>query len=176
MRPAPTIPMRTGCFMVQAYGAPRAMRLLWPAGSAGASHPDRLGEPAASDLNVPDIARAIAGASGSPVQVQRREQAARLILGALISDPAVIIHRQAVLEDLLDDTALAAHLEAVLPKLEALTEVVNVPERYRTSGREALERVGRRLADLELLVEVARHLESTLAAADVRSDGLLAVR
>src|SRR5207253_3250765 len=151
--------------------------LLWPAGQRPASEAaDRLADGAAEDLSVSVLLEAMVEVGGPLVRVQRRHRYARQILGQLVTGADVILYRQAVLEDLLSDPELRDRLLQVLPGLEALAEITTPLERYRASDREAIDRVVRRLADLELFVDVVRQLTVALAADSVRSTGLCRLR
>src|SRR4030088_894405 len=122
-----------------------ALSLLWPAGVAAASaRAESLSASAADDLNLLELVRAMIGGGGPPARVQQRERFAREILAQLCQQPDVIAYRQGVLEDLVANQPLRERLGQILASLEALSDV-SVPERYLAPGREALERIARRL-------------------------------
>jgi DNA mismatch repair ATPase MutS len=160
-----------------AGGALELTSLLWPAGSGLQLRTSvGLAETAAEDLAVAELVRAIVGADGTTAQVQRREHYVRQMLGQLIADAAVIGYRQDVVQDLLDNSALSTQLAAVLPALESLSDVGGRAERFQATSREVIERVVRRLADLELYVDCTRQLVGALTSATLHSTALRAVR
>src|ERR687888_2384021 len=132
--------------------AGRSLSLLWPDGHAppGSS---RLGEEAIADLRVGEVVSAIVGGEGPAGRRAARERFAQHVLTELLLDPEIITYRQAVLTDLLDNPSLRERLEQALPALEALGDVPR-GERYKPTAEPGFERVARRLADLELLVDV----------------------
>jgi DNA mismatch repair protein MutS len=157
--------------------SPPPLSLLWPAGVPPAPvPPDLLSATAADDLNVLEVVQAMVGDDGPPIRLQQRERFARQILGQLCQQTDVIAYRQDVLDDLLADQTLRERLGQLLPSLEALSAVTSVPERYQAPGREAIERIARRLAELELYVEAARELHDALAPESPCSLGLQRVR
>jgi DNA mismatch repair protein MutS len=147
--------------------------LLWP-GGRGHTAGSRLGEQAVADLHLDAIIRAMVGADAPAGRLVARERFARQVLTELLSAPEVIAHRQAVLADLLDNPALRERLEQVLPGLEALGDIPR-GEHYKPLAEPGLERVARRLADLELLVDVVARLADALRAAPVQSEGFRSV-
>jgi DNA mismatch repair protein MutS len=154
--------------------ARRPLSLLWPTGH-DASASGRLGEEATADLHLPEIVAAIVGANAPAGRLAARERFAVQVLTELLWAPEVIAYRQAVLDDLLGNSALREQLELVLPSLEALGDVPR-GERYRPTTEPGLERVARRLADLELLVDVVARLGDALGKAELDSEGLCALR
>jgi hypothetical protein len=116
------------------------------------------------------------GGEGPPTRIQQRERFARETLSQLCQQPRVIAYRQGVLEDLITNQPLRERLGQLLSSLETLSDVSLVPERYLTPGREALERIARRLGELELYVDTARNLHDALQPESLRSAGLLRVR
>ena len=148
-----------------------ALSLLWPTGAAGTAA-EGLSAGAAEDLNVAAVVQAMLGRDGPPVRLQQRERFAHQMLSQLCQQPDVIDYRQDVLEDLLTDAALRDELGQLLPGLEALAEVAGAPERHLAPGREALERIARRLGELELYVDSARGLHAALQPRTLRSTGL----
>jgi hypothetical protein len=152
----------------------RPLSLLWPAGHDAAGGV-RLGEEASADLHLSDIVAAIVGSDAPAGRLAARERFARQVLTELLLAPEVIAHRQAVLADLLANPALREQLELMLSSLEALGDVPR-GERYRPTAEPGLERVARRLADLELLVDVVARLADALSTADLGSEGLCMLR
>lgn len=151
----------------------RSLSLLWPNGRVAQSGP-RLSELASADLELGAIAAALAGGDAPQVRRSARERFARQVLTQLLTEPEVIAYRQAVLADLLQRPALCAELEQLLPNLEALADAPH-GERYRPTTQPGLERVARRLADLELLVETVAWLADAVAETKPDSEGLRSV-
>src|SRR5919199_2085244 len=147
--------------------------LLWPGTRASAAI-GRLDDQAAADLHLDEIVRAIVGADTPAGRLAARERFAHDVLTTLVRDTDIITYRQAVLTDLLEHPSLRARLEQVLPALEALGDVPR-GERYRPTIEPGLERVARRLADLELLIDVVSRLTDALEPAPLTSPGLRAV-
>jgi DNA mismatch repair protein MutS len=153
------------------------LSLLWPAGVAPSSPvPEPLSASAAEDLNVLELVQTLVGGDGPSNRLQQRERFARQILSQLCQQPEVIAYRQDVLDNLISHPHLRERLGQLLPGLEALSDVATVPERYLTQGREALERIARRLGELELFVDTARNLRDALAPESLSSAGLLRLR
>ncbi|MDQ6673593.1 MAG: hypothetical protein M3069_23105 [Chloroflexota bacterium] len=154
------------------------LSLLWPSETAGggASARELLSATAADDLNVTEVIQAIVGRDGPPNQVRQRERFARQVLSQLCQEPEVIAYRQDVLEDLLADQPLRERLGELLPSLEALADVSSLPERFLAAGREGLDRISRRLGELELYVDTARNLYAALHAESLRSEGMRRIR
>ena len=149
------------------------LSLLWPEGARSALA-SRLDEQASADLHLDQVVTAIVGGEAPPGRLAARERFAHEVLTTLVREPDVIAYRQAVLTDLVDNPSLRQPLEASLPALEALGDLPR-GERYRPSAEPGLERVARRLADLELLIDVVTRLAATLHDARVSSEGLRAV-
>jgi hypothetical protein len=150
---------------------PSMTSLLWP--RPRTDTPSRqLTDQAATDLDLGVIVQAIAGAWKAPAsRAGARERFARQVLTDLLTDAATIDYRQAVLTDLLEHPRLCDRLEELLPNLEALGEA-SFGERYRPGADLGLERVARRLADLELLVETVARLTDVLRQTSLASQGL----
>src|SRR5262245_61894651 len=129
--------------------AGQPLTLLWPA-ERGNVASSRLADEAITDLELDTVIGAIVGTEAPSGRLVARERFARQVLMELLWQPEVIAHRQAVLSDLLDCPDLRQSLEGVLPALEALGEVQH-GGRYTPHVPPSLERVARRLADLELL-------------------------
>jgi len=149
------------------------LSLLWPHGR-GATASATLGEEAAADLDLAAVIRAIVGAAAPAGRVGAREQFTSQVLTQLLQDPDVIAHRQAVLADVLELPTLRERVADVLPALEAIGTPAR-GERYRPLAEPGLERVARRLADLELFVEVVGKLADTFAEVPVRSAGFRSI-
>src|SRR5437660_6706854 len=148
--------------------AAQPLSLLWPNGRATAAI-GRLADDAIADLHLAEIVSAIVGADAPAGRLAARERFAQRVLAELLSDAEVIAYRQAVLTDLLEQPALRERLEAVLPGLEALGDVPR-GERYRPTAEPGLERVARRLIDLELLVDVVSRLVDAFNETPVKSE------
>src|SRR5919202_369345 len=153
--------------------AGQPLSLLWPEGTRGAPA-SRLDDQAVADLHLDDIVRAIVSAGTPAGRVAARERFAHEVLTTLICQPAIIAYRQAVVTDLVDNPSLRKRLEGVLPALEVLGDVPR-GERYRPTAEPGLERVARRLADLELLIDVVSRLNEALGQAPLTSPGLRAL-
>jgi hypothetical protein len=149
------------------------LSLLWP-GSRATAEIGRLDEQAIADLHLDEIVRAIVGGGAPAGRLAARERFAHEVLTTLVRDSEIIACRQAVLTDLLDNPSLRERLEQVLPALEALGDVPR-GERYRPTAEPGLERVARRLADLELLIDVVSRLNEALGQAPLTSPGLRAL-
>jgi len=151
----------------------RPLSLLWPNGRAAHSTVP-LSELAGADLELGTIATALADGDGPATRRVARERFAHQVLTQLLTEPEVISYRQAVLADLLARPELCAELEQLVPKLEALADAPH-GERFRPTAPAGLERVARRLADLELLVETVARLADALTQAAPASAGLCSV-
>jgi DNA mismatch repair ATPase MutS len=154
-------------------GADRPLSLLWPDGSAHHAAM-RLSDAASADLELPRIVTALVDSSAPPGRRASRERFALDVLSQLLTDREVISYRQAVLADLLDRPATCQQLEELLPSLEALADAPR-GERYRPTADPGLERIARRLADLELLVDSVSRLSRTLGSFEPASAGLRSV-
>jgi len=153
--------------------AGRPLSLLWPDGARRAAA-NRLDDQAIADLHLDEIVRALVSTGAPAGRIAARERFAHEVLTTLVCEPDIIAYRQAILTDLVDNPSLRERLERTLPALEALGDVPR-GERYRPTAEPGLERVARRLADLELLVEVVGSLTDALHEAPVTSEGLLSV-
>jgi hypothetical protein len=151
-------------------GSDRPLSLLWPDGFVP-HKARRLSDAASADLELPRIVTALVDSDAPAGRRASRERFAMEVLGQLLTDPDVIAYRQAVLADLLDRPALCRQLEELLPSLEALADAPR-GERYRPTADPGLERVARRLADLELLVDSVSGLAQALGQAEPASAGL----
>jgi DNA mismatch repair protein MutS len=151
----------------------RPLSLLWPEGMRGAPAA-RLDDQAIADLHLDEIVRVIVSAGAPAGRLATRERFAHDVLTTLIAEPDVMAYRQAVLTDLLDNPPLRERLERALPALEALGDLPR-GERYRPTAEPGLERVARRLADLELLVDVVGTLTDAIDETPVTSEGLRSI-
>jgi hypothetical protein len=142
--------------------------LLWPDARRDASP---LGDNAFEDLQLNKIIEALTLAEASPGRRAARERFARGVLSHLLTDPEIIQYRQSIIAELVANPALRERLEALLPNLESLAEAPR-GERYRPTADPGLERVARRLSDLELLVETIVGLSNALDDAAPHSVGL----
>ncbi|MGI9148013.1 MAG: MutS-related protein [Chloroflexota bacterium] len=151
---------------------------LWPPerDAVGASAIELLSATAADDLNVIEVIQAMVASDGPPNRLRQRERFARQVLSQLCQEAEVTAYRQDVLEDLLADEQLRERLRELLPSLEALSDVSSIPERFLAPGRESLDRISRRLGELELYVDTARKLHSALPSESVRSAGMRRIR
>jgi hypothetical protein len=156
--------------------APHHLSLLWPAPGQRPPHAQRprIGDEATADLDLPRIVTALVGSAAPAARRATRERFALGVLRELVCDPAVICYRLAILSDLLEHPALRDQLAQLCPSLEELADTP-VGERYRPTAEPNLERVARRLADLEHLVDVVVRLDSILASSGCASDGLRAL-
>jgi hypothetical protein len=156
--------------------APRRLSLLWPPPGKPVEQRQRLSDEATADL---ELARIVSALVGSQAPTGRRPARERFVLGVLrqlVRDPEVIAYRAAVFADLLHNPSLREQLEGLLPSLEAFADTPP-GEHYRPAAAEpGLERVVRRLADLELLVDVVVRLDGLLSGADLTSSGLRDLR
>ncbi len=170
--------MTTGASDVQRHVAedPAPISLLWPIGSPrGSSAGQQLPADAATDLQLTEIIRILVAGQGRPGRRDHRERLVRQTLGELCTDSAVIAYRQEVVDDFLNDPALRERLAQLLPDLEALSET-SPSNRFQPLDEGAVQRIARRLGDLELFVDVARQLERFLEVAPVRATALRALR
>ncbi len=155
---------------------PAPISLLWPIGSPrGSSAGQQLPADAATDLQLTEIIRILVAGQGRPGRRDHRERLVRQTLSELCTDPAVIAYRQEVVDDFLNDPALRERLAQLLPDLEALSET-SPSNRFQPLDEGAVQRIARRLGDLELFVDVARQLERFLEVAPVRATALRALR
>jgi DNA mismatch repair protein MutS len=141
--------------------------VLWPPGRT-ARPGAGLGLPAATraDLDLDEIVQALCGGEG------RRERFVNAILADLVTDAAVINYRQDVMDDLRPDEVLCRRLRDVQPGLASL----GLERGHTVREQWSVLQIARRLAYLELYVQVALELRAALEAADLRSAGLIGVR
>jgi hypothetical protein len=151
----------------------RPLSLLWPDGFVRDAA-KRLSDAASADLELPRIVTALVDGSAPPGRRASRERFALEVLSQLLADRDVISYRQAILADLLDRPALCQQLGELLPSLEALADAPR-GERYRPTTDPGLERVARRLADLELLVDGVSRMSFALGQTQPASAGLRSV-
>lgn len=140
--------------------------LLWPTGH-GPDPAWQLPREVVQDLGLSAIVAAM-----GPAPAHR--EALEAVLFSLCPDPAVIAHRQDVLEDLLSAPGLAEALAGLLPALDELALFTARP----ASPDSSLQEVTRRAGELELLVGCVERLSAAFAAGapDLRSAGLVALR
>jgi len=148
--------------------------LLRPPGVARTAG-NRLSEHAIADLQLSEVIAAIVGAGAPAGRLAARERFTRDVVTELQCDPDIIAYRQAILADLIDNPQLRGRLEEALPALETLGEAPR-SERYRPTAEPDVERVARRLADLELLVDGVVRLTDALQDAGVASAGFRTLR
>lgn len=138
--------------------------LLYP---AGAARPRGAGGAWADDLALEPIVRALALS-------HRHAGAVRGVLAELCADPATIVYRQDVLDDLLARPALAAALEGLLPALAAAAAAGT----SRWAGEAGIFQIAGRLTELEAYIEAVRGLGAALdgASPPLAAAGWLALR
>lgn len=143
------------------------LSLLWPPGrtarpSAG------LGLPASAraDLDFDEIVQVLTGGEG------KRERFVNALLADLVTDGAVISYRQDVLDDLRRNGTLRYQLHEAMPGLAALA----LERGQRQREQWSVLQIARRLAYLELYVDVALKLLAALEIATATSAGLCSVR
>src|SRR5262249_42932053 len=149
-----------------AQGAP--LSLLWPDSRRGTSG---LSETAIEDLQLDRIVEALVLPDAPPGRRAVRQAFVRGVLSQLVTDPDIIQYRQAVLAELIANPSLRQRLEELVPGLEALAEAPR-GERYRPTAEPGLERVARRLSDLELLIETVAGMSRALEESAPRSAAL----
>ena len=155
---------------------PGAISLLWPREQPRPSpNTQQLPADSADDLQLTEIVTHLTAHDGRPSRYQHRERLVRQTLTELCTDPGVIAYRQETVDDLLRDVPLREHLAQILPDLEALAETAP-SSRFQVADDGAVQRIARRLGDLELFVDVARQLERVLGAAPLRAAALTALR
>jgi len=122
------------------------------------------GENATIDLGLDALARSI---SYSP----KYEKTVTDILLGFCSDPAVIVYRQEILEDLLNSPDLTAQLRELLPFLTRLHEYA---ETRSPGNEETVHQTLGRLTELNTYIECVRKLKEILLANEehTRSSGL----
>jgi hypothetical protein len=151
--------------------APQIPSLLWPAPGKPRLARPRLGDEATADLDLPSIAAALVVNETPPARRSARQQFALAVLRELNCEPETIAYRAAILTDLLDNPEFRRQLVELLPSLD---ELADAPpgERYRPTAEPSLERVARRLANLELLVDVVVRLDDVFASQAVTAAAL----
>jgi DNA mismatch repair protein MutS len=143
------------------------LSLLWPAGRT-ARPGAGLGLPAAAraDLDLDEIVQALTGGES------KRERFVNALLADLVTDGTVITYRQDVLDDLRRDGALCDGLREVMPGLAALA----LERGHSPREQWSVLQIARRLAYLELYVDVALNLLAALESATVTSAGFCGLR
>lgn len=143
---------------------PEAFSLLYPPGETETRPQEPLLDPqAAKDLDLDKIIQLITA------QADHR-QVLREVFYRLCQDPAAIVYRQEILQDLLAHPGLVDTFAGLLPKLDSLAYYVHAREDAATW----LHLVTWRAGELELLLECIQALEQALVAhqADFQSGGL----
>lgn len=145
---------------------PTHFSLLWPEWANPQHTAVNLHPTAARDLS---LQRTISEMSGGYNEQSHIETT----LHTLITDPAVIQYRQAVLGDLWQNPPLLARLEELAPQIHALDAYRRATDRPRT----ALQQVTWRLGELESLVTCVVGLSDIFAklGPQLKSDGIRAL-
>ncbi len=142
----------------------QSQSLLWPGGPQRARPGTRLSQTTCADLDVAELARALAGRD------RRRLEMVWSVLTVMGSDADTITYRQEVLEDVLADQRLVSRLSGLLPLLAELGRGDDP-----TAGGEddwGVLELTRRLTDLSLYVRAVTELRAALTEAEPRSAGL----
>lgn len=142
------------------------LSLLWPPGRT-ARPGAGLGLPAAAraDLDLEELLQALTGGEG------KRERFVNALLADLVTDEAVIRYRQDVLDDVRRDPSLRERLREAMPGLGALA----LERGHSPREQWSVLQIARRLAYLELYVDVALQLLAALDATSATSAGLRSV-
>ncbi|MCC7450103.1 MAG: hypothetical protein IT324_21980 [Anaerolineae bacterium] len=141
----------------------KVISLMWPAGSTPINSLQAMW---AQDLNLEDVVR---GFNADP----RHVPFIRQTLTTLITDPAIIGWRQAVLADLLSNPALVERIAALVPRLADLrTEPALLGRRQRPLLLDTADR----LAQLDLYLSVVQDLHAALNESDLQSEALRGLR
>lgn len=145
-------------------GADERVSLLWPPGTP-ARPGAGLGLPPATraDLDLDEIIQSLCGNEG------RRERFVNAVFADLVAVPAVIVYRQDVVDDLHQDGQLRERFREALPALVSLS----LERSHNPRENWSVLQIARRLAYLELYVEIAVHLRTALEAARLNSAGLI---
>jgi DNA mismatch repair protein MutS len=136
--------------------------LLWPAG--GQARSDRqLSNEAIRDLALETLVEGMC-----PYSPHR--DSIRTVLYQLCQDSAVLVYRQAILNDLLHQPILAEALKSMLPLLDELMLFTHPHFADETSLHEVIQRAG----ELQLLADCVHHLSEAFKAVDgdIDSPGL----
>ncbi len=141
--------------------------LLWPEGPPTGPVPVVVPPQALVDLELAQVAEWLCAA-----RAERRAFALDL-LSRLPLDARVSRHRGAVVAELVAHPRLCDRLGEVRRALRLLA--AHRPEAFPREAPRA-SRIGARVVELQAYVEVVRLLQEALAAEDVCSDGLLALR
>jgi DNA mismatch repair ATPase MutS len=140
-----------------------AVSLMWPNGRP----PDKTVQSAwMQDLNLDGLVQAFRADS-------RYVPFIRQTLTALLTDPAVIAWRQAVLDDFRRNPALVERVSAFLPRF---AELRTNQALFGTKQRHLLLETADRLSELELYVNMVDGLYEALQAADLHSEALKQLR
>jgi hypothetical protein len=97
----------------------------------------------------------------------------RQILATLVTDPAIIRWRQAVMSDCIRNPGLVAEAQALLPRLAALQHGTALLGKRQ---RNLLLDTADHLAELEAYVQVVDELHKALSGASLKSEALLKLR
>jgi DNA mismatch repair ATPase MutS len=137
--------------------------LMWPTGRP----PDNTAQSVwTQDLNLDGLVQAFRAES-------RYVPFIRQTLMALLTDPAVIAWRQAVLDDFRRNPALVERVRAFLPRF---VDLRTDPALFGKKQRHLLLETADRLSELELYVNMVDGLNETFQAADLRSEALKQLR
>ena len=154
---------------MNATTASDAVSLLWPAGAPrrGSTGEQAWHEQAIADLGLTEVAQLL---SIDP----RYTGGIRSILLELCGDPAVIVYRQEVLDNLLSCPELAQGIENLLPSIVELTYYVDSHALQQSALHQAL----RRLSELEMYVDCIKRLGDIFrqVGGAVTAEGLLRLR
>lgn len=145
---------------------PTHFSLLWPAWANPQDTAVSLHTTAARDLS---LHRTISEMADGAIE----EENLSTILHTLITDPAVIRYRQAILHDLWHNPPLLARLEELAPHIHSLDAYRRAIDRPRT----ALQQVTWRLGELETLVTCVVGLSDIFAqiGSQLQSEGIRAL-
>jgi DNA mismatch repair protein MutS len=143
------------------------LSLLWPDGTQPSQTCTLLDPQCVRDLELESTLAALIGNGAGRTRM-------REIFFTLCSDPAVIVYRQDILEDLWRNSDFAARLEALLPEISTLIPYGAPVDRRRST----LQDVTQRLGELEQLVSCVSGLHEifTHLGDRVRAHGWLKLR
>ncbi|MFI5268507.1 MAG: hypothetical protein ACHQ7M_14135, partial [Chloroflexota bacterium] len=121
---------------------------------------------ARADLDLDEIVQALTGGEG------KRERFVNALLADMLTDGTIISYRQDVLDDLRRDGALCDRLREAMPGLAALA----LERGHSPREQWSVLQIARRLAYLELYVDVALKLLAALESATATSGGFCGLR